>query len=173
MKTDDEAHGSARIDGSSVRFDWPEGGETAREATLDRLRSLSSPSDPEPSQAGLSADEGLRSVDDELARLVYDSAFDAELLQTVRAGEGSARQLTFAARGVCLELEVLAGHLVGQLVPPQPAMVELRHRRGTTEVETDELGCFHIPVMPKGPVSFRFLPAAASAQSVATSWITL
>jgi len=52
-------------------------------------------------------------------------------------------------------------------------VVELRHRGGTTALETDELGCFHVTAMPKGPVSFRCLPDGAAARSVATSWITL
>jgi hypothetical protein len=58
-------------------------------------------------------------------------------------------------------------------VPPQAALVELRHRGGTTPLEADELGCFHVPALPEGPVSFRCRPKRSAAQSIATSWITL
>lgn len=173
MKADDQAARTSRIDGSLVQLDWPAAGEAARQAASDRLRSLFPGGGPSSEEADPHSAGGPLSVDDELARLVFDSAFDAELVTTVRAGEGSSRQLTFEARGVALELEVLAGQLVGQLVPPQRAVVELRHRRGTTQLKTDELGCFQVPLLPKGPVSFRCLPAETSAPSLATSWITL
>jgi hypothetical protein len=117
---------------------------------------------------------GFRSVDDELAALVYDSMADTELLASVRSGGRHARQLTFEAPQVTLEIEVSSGRrLVGQVVPPQAAVVELRHRSGTTPVATDELGCFHVREMPDGPVSFRCCPSGGEAHSVATSWIAL
>jgi hypothetical protein len=73
-----------------------------------------------------------------------------------------------------LELEVSAtGHLVGQVVPPQTAVVELRHRSGTMPVETDGLGCFQVARLPEGPVSFRCSPSDSAVQTVATSWVTL
>ncbi|HLN05699.1 MAG TPA: hypothetical protein VK217_05445, partial [Acidimicrobiales bacterium] len=113
-------------------------------------------------------------IDDELAALVYDSMIDDDLLASVRSGGQSIRQLTFAARDLVLEMEVSdARRVVGQVVPPQAAIVELRHRGGTTPVTTDELGCFHVPALPDGPVSFRCRPSRADANSVATSWITL
>jgi hypothetical protein len=73
-----------------------------------------------------------------------------------------------------LEIEFSSsGHLVGQIVPPQVAVVEMRHRAGTTPVETDELGYFRVPAMPEGPVSFRCSPGRTAGPSIATSWITL
>jgi hypothetical protein len=117
---------------------------------------------------------GLRSVDDELAALVYDSMADAELLSNVRSGGRHARQLTFEAPDIMLEIEVSSGRrLVGQVVSPQTAVVELHHRNGVTPVTTDELGCFHVRAMPDGPVSFRCCPSRSEAHSVATSWIAL
>jgi hypothetical protein len=116
----------------------------------------------------------LRCIDDELARLVYDSKLDDGLLAGVRSGPGSNRQITFAARGLVLEMEISDGRkLVGQVVPPQAAVMEIRHRRGSTPVTIDDLGCFLVPAIPDGPVSFRCRPARADADSIATSWITV
>ena len=115
----------------------------------------------------------LRSIDDELAALVYDSKIDEAPLAGVRSSDGSARQLTFAARGLVLEIQISEDrHLVGQVVPPQAVVIELRHRSGTIPVKTDELGWFQVPAIPDGPVSFRCRPVRSSEESVATSWIT-
>lgn len=146
-----------------------------RAATLGRLNSLDlGDDDPgDGSGGGLSAVE-LRSVDDEPASLVYDSSLDVGLLASVRSGAATTRQMTFQGRDLLLELEVSGpGHLVGQVVPPQPAVVELRHRGGTTKVEADLLGCFELPHVPDGPVSLRCRPSDTHVQPVATSWITL
>jgi hypothetical protein len=176
MRKHDEVSEVSRIDGSAVQLEWPGEAETARAATLERLSSLRLGQDRDPgdSLVTVRSREGLRSVDDETAGLVYDSDLDLGMLSAVRTGGRTVRQLTFAARGLVLELEVShTGRLVGQVVPPQVAEVEVRHRGGTTPLETDELGCFHVPVAPSGPVSFRFQPRGSTTNSVATSWITL
>jgi hypothetical protein len=177
MNPDDEAATKAsRIDGAAAHLEWPDAAEAAREATFRRLHSLVLEKDPVPADVLASAKSsfGLRSIDDELAALVYDSMIDDELVGSVRSGGRAVRQLTFEAHDLMLELEVsVARYLVGQVVPPQCAIVEMRHRGGTTPVETDELGCFHIPAVPGGPVSFRCRPTRAAAHSVATSWVTL
>jgi hypothetical protein len=132
--------------------------------------------DPVPPGAVVSAGASfaLRSIDDELASLVYDSLTDADLFAGVRSGTRAVRQLSFEAGELVLEMEVTgARYLVGQVVPPQVAVIELRHRGGTTDVETDELGCFHFRALPEGPVSFRCCPARPAAPPVATSWIAL
>ncbi len=177
LEPDKRASSTApRLEGSGFHLDWPDTADSAREATLRRLRSLVPEADPVREDVHVSARSRLdpRSIDDEPAGLVYDSTIDDELLASVRSGRRSIRQLTFAARDLVLELEVSgASRLVGQVVPPQAAVVELRHREGTLAVTADELGCFHIPAVPDGPVSFRCRPAGADAASVATSWITL
>ena len=138
------------------------------------MRKLKPDPVPEEVLASAKSSFALRSIDDELAALVYDSMIDGELLGSVRSGGRAVRQLTFEARDLVLELEVSGTrYLVGQVVPPQAAVVEMRHRAGSMPVETDELGCFHIPAVPHGPVSFRCCPASSAASSVATSWIRL
>jgi hypothetical protein len=163
-------------DSETAHFDWPNTVDAAREATFQRLRSLVLENDPVPAEviASARASFALRSIDDELASLVYDSMTDGDLFAGVRSGTRAVRQLSFEAGELVLEMEVTgARYLVGQVVPPQVAVIELRHRGGTTNVETDELGCFHFRAVPEGPVSFRCCPARPAAPPVATSWITL
>lgn len=121
--------------------------------------------------AAAKASFAWRTVDDELAALVYDSADDLVQLTGVRGG--SARQLTFAAGDLTIELEVAgaARGLVGQLVPAQQASVEVRHERGSSFVDTDDLGRFDLDRVPEGPVSLRLHPA--SGGRVATDWVRL
>jgi hypothetical protein len=176
MESDDQVPEKVHINGTGPGPDWPGTAAVAREATLGRLRSLGL--DPEPDrERGTAADlakGAMRSVDDEAAHLIYDSELDSELVASVRAGSRNLRQLTFEAGDLVLELEVSsAGHLMGQVVPPQSAVVELRHRDGTASVETDDLGCFQVTSMPEGPVSFRWRTTGPAVQAVATSWITL
>lgn len=110
-----------------------------------------------------------RTVDDELAALVYDSADEAVALVGVRGG--SARQLTFSSTDVTIELEVGAGSkgVVGQLMPAQAAALELRHQDGSVFLLADELGRFDIDRVPDGPVSLRCEPV--SGGRIATDWV--
>ena len=175
MNPDDQLAATASgLDGTAVPVAWPDAAEAAREAASRRLRSLVIEDHALPEDlASATSRLALRSVDDELAALVYDSMIDDDLLANVRSGAGAVRQLTFAAADLVLEVEVSgARYLVGQVVPPQAAVVELRHRGGNAEVETDALGCFHVPVVPDGPVSFRCRTVGATTDPVATSWIT-
>lgn len=91
-------------------------------------------------------------IDAELAELVYDSATAA--MTGVRASEAT-RQVTFRAPGLEIEVEVVSERariVVGQLVPPQPATVELRQADSTTRVETDPLGRFTFDGVAPGAV---------------------
>lgn len=159
MGEHDQAGGKSSDDGH---------GNLARAAAAGRLRDLIA--DP-----GLACTAGSRrgvvprSVDDEPASLVYDSEHDTGLRAV-----GSARQLRFEAQGRLLEVEVAAnGQLAGWIVPPGPALVELRHRRGMRRLAADGLGSFCVPVVPDGPVSFRCSPEGAGEASFATSWVRL
>ena len=152
--------------------------QAAREETFARLAELVRKRDPIPADVFASARFSfqLRSVDDELAALVYDSIVDDDLLAGVRSGGLATRQLTFAARELVIEVEISGGSeraVTGQVVPPQAAEVELRHRTGSTEAATDELGFFQYSALPDGPVSFRCRPTRDGADAVATSWVTL
>lgn len=112
-----------------------------------------------------------RSVDEELASLVYDSADETPALAGIRGG--SARQLTFSAQGLTIELEVggAARGVLGQLVPAQAASIEVRHSEGSAFVDSDDLGRFDIGRVPEGPMSLRL--EAAGGGRVATDWVRL
>ncbi|MGH9163937.1 MAG: hypothetical protein ACRDZW_00270 [Acidimicrobiales bacterium] len=112
-----------------------------------------------------------RTVDDELAELTYDSGIVPELAG-VRSYEG-ARQLTFEAPGLVLEMELSEGlQVVGQVVPPQPASIELRHPGGAIAVQADDLGRFAVAGVPAGPVSLRCQGLSGSA-AITTDWLVV
>lgn len=116
---------------------------------------------------------GWRTLDADLAALVDDSA--ERPLAGVR-GDGP-RLLTFEADDTAVVVEVTATgqarRLLGQLVEPRAAHIEVRHPGGTTRVDADELGRFAAAEIPAGPVSIvcRFDPP--SGRVVATTWVTL
>jgi len=109
-----------------------------------------------------------RTIDDELAELVYDSS-EAGLVG-VRAG-ATARQLTFRAAGV--EIEVMVAEtgerrLVGQVVPPQQASVEVRTDAGVSAMDTDELGRFSAGLGDAGRIQVAI---TTSQVRVITGWV--
>lgn len=137
---------------------------------VDDLKRVIGDADPVPPEvlAAAVASRAWRRVDAELAELVYDSVVDAVLVRN----RGGARQLTFEASGLTVEVEVGPRTLDGQLVPPQPAQVELRHRHGTLTVSADRLGHFRVEHVPHGPVSLRCQPDAAGTPTE-TAWVVI
>ncbi len=123
------------------------------EELVARLRRVLEVSDPVPESARAAARAAFtwRSIDAELAELVYDSA--TEGLVGVRGAE-AARQVTFRAPGVEVEVMVAEDRqrrIVGQLVPPQTARVELQSAGGNRAAEADSLGRFTFDDVPAGP----------------------
>jgi hypothetical protein len=111
-----------------------------------------------------------RTIDQELAALVFDSATE---LSGVR-DRGGARQLTFQAPG--LEIEVMIAdpatrRLIGQLVPARPATVELEGTDGKLGQEADRFGRFAFDAVPAGPV--RITVTAPDGTTIATDWVVL
>lgn len=118
---------------------------------------------------------GWRRVDEELAALVDDSA-TCSLAGVRSRGTEAPRLLTFEAPGLTVEVEVTAHgamrHLVGQLVPPHPADVEVRWPGGSATDRADDVGHFSVDAVPAGPVSVACLPHGAKIP-VVTSWVTI
>jgi hypothetical protein len=111
-----------------------------------------------------------RTIDQELADLVFDSATE---LTGARDREG-ARQLTFRAPG--LEIEVMVAdpasrRLVGQLVPAEATTVRLEGTDDVLEQDTDRFGRFTFDGAPSGPV--RFSVTNRDGATVTTDWILL
>jgi hypothetical protein len=93
-------------------------------------------------------------------------------------GSPEWRQLSFPASGLTIELEITGSgddrRLVGQLIPRQPAVVEIRHVEGVITVEADELGRFSAEGVPQGQISLRSRLGPVTDQSpVVTGWITV
>ncbi len=142
---------------------------------LDELRALLNEIDPVPAEviAAAEASFAWRTVDAELAELTEDSVFAPTA--GVR-GPGGPRLLTFEAPDLTVVVEVSVigdrRRMLGQLVPPSAAEVEVRHRDGTETVSADELGRFTVEQVPAGPVSFACRGSAAQ-RTVVTSWVTV
>ena len=107
---------------------------------------------------------GYDSLDDELARLVYDSTLESELVGGVRAGEMS-RMVIFECDAMTMELEMRGRDIIGQIGPPGPATVIVESSDGAMmEVKTDDVGCFSVRASnAAGPVRFRVSRPGSSA----------
>jgi hypothetical protein len=114
-----------------------------------------------------------RTVDAELAELVFDSLAETEVA-TVR-GADQPRVLTFRADELVIEVEVGAEdggrRLVGRVSPAVPAEVEVHHGRGAVTVAVDELGRFAAAGLAPGPLRLRCTPPGATS-AVVTDWIS-
>jgi hypothetical protein len=93
-------------------------------------------------------------------------------------GSTAWRQLSFRASGLTIELEITGSEddrrLIGQLIPRQPAVVDVRHADGVITVEADELGRFSAEAVPPDQVSLRSrLGPATDHSSVVTGWVTI
>ncbi len=115
-----------------------------------------------------------RTVDAELAALTYDSLLDD--LTVVRGGTGAPtdgpRSLVFEAGDVSVELDVLPGRIVGQLVPGAPGEVVVQSRtEDLVRATADDAGLFSVEVTaPDGPVRLRCTTAAGT---LVTDWVRI
>ncbi len=115
----------------------------------------------------------LADVGRHVAELVFDSR------ETEGAGVRSApagREMSFRAPGVEIEVTVLAEglrQLVGQLIPPQEATVELICRDERRTAEADRLGRFAFDNVPVGPLSLRCVLGDEAATVVQTEWMVV
>ena len=146
------------------------------EAELRRLADDKEPVPAELVQAALDA-FGWRDIDAELAELVYDSLVDADEASLVRGSPGH-RLVSFAIGGMTIDVEVTSAGpgraVMGQIAPPQRAVVDIRGRRETVTVEADELGRFQSGSIPPGPASLRLRPPpGGDGPPIVTDWISL
>lgn len=144
---------------------------------MDMLAKALDASDPMPESVLAAAKSTFtwRTIDAELASLVFDSA--TEELAGVRSTD-SARQMTFRTPGVEIELAVVSEtsrRLVGQLVPPQAAEIELHHEDTTSSTQSDVLGRFTFQDVPVGSVRLvcRLAGDGGVVVVVQTEWIII
>jgi hypothetical protein len=151
--------------------------EQWEEELLSELRALAQAADPVPSEVSFAAKGSLawRRIDADLAELTFDSLLEDAALAGIRGGD-TVRLVTFDAGDVSVEVEVTeAGdrrRVIGQLVPPQIARVEIRTSADHHEVDADELGRFAIDQLPPGPASLR-CRLTNSGRVVETGWVVL
>ena len=148
---------------------------TPDETLLDDLRRVLDVVEGVPANSTLLARAALgwRSLDNELAELIHDSAADGHEL-VVRGSEDDGRVMTFANDEVRIEVEFSNGQLVGQVVPSVSAIIEL-YRDGTHPVATttaDEFGAFVLTDVLPGPLAL-VCRSDDGRWSVRTSWTAL
>lgn len=84
------------------------------------------------------------------------------------------RQLSFRTSGLTIELEITGGgefrRLIGQLIPRQSAVVDIRHGQGVITVDADTLGRFSADEVPFGQISLR-CRLGSDQSPVVTGWI--
>ena len=123
---------------------------------VQELRAFLEP-DPVPAAVAAAARATFtwRSVDDELAALLSDSA---DLVLTGVRGAGD-RRLAFEAPQLVIEFVLVPGprgsRLEGQLAPPGPARIEVLSGDDVTEIEADQHGRFALDGVRNGPLSLR------------------
>jgi hypothetical protein len=153
-----------------------EPGDTELEEELRRVVAQIEPVPPGLVEAAVGA-FAWRTIDADLAELVFDSLVDQDEAALVR-GSGQGRMLSFRASSLTIDVEVTGTgascRLVGQLVPPQRASVDVRHGDNVVTIEADELGRFSAGPLRSGPISLRCRPGAGPAQApVVTDWVAI
>jgi hypothetical protein len=146
------------------------------EEELRRLAARLEPVPPELLQAAAGA-FAWRDIDAELAELVFDSLADSDAATLVRGSPGR-RLVSFTGGGLTIDVEVTstgpARTVMGQIVPPQRGVVDIRRRQEVVTVESDELGRFRSGPLPPGPLSLRLRPApGAPGPEVVTDWVAV
>jgi hypothetical protein len=89
--------------------------------------------------------------DAELAELSFDSTAVTDAEPTGARGRPAVGgAMTFTSGAFTLELDLTAGALQGQVVPPEAGTVELQQRDGTVQTESvDDLGWFTFSAHPR------------------------
>jgi hypothetical protein len=115
------------------------------------------------------------------AVLYFDSLHDDSLVTRGVRSASAWRQLSFRASGLTIELSVPTEgpvrRLMGQLLPRQPAQVDIRYGETILAVHADELGRFVADEIPTGSISIRCRLGDGSsgeeAPPVVTGWISI
>ncbi|MGW1544300.1 hypothetical protein ACWCPM_29385 [Streptomyces sp. NPDC002309] len=136
----------------------------------EELRGAAAVLDPVPAELRRIAVEAfaLHDMDARLAELTFDSLVDAI---PVRGVTDAPRMLTFRSGELTVDVEVTAEGLMGQLLPPQPARIEVLGGPQPTAPDTltaDAMGRFTGDVAPSGPFALRL---RAGGEVVVTEWL--
>ncbi|KPI06476.1 hypothetical protein OK074_4184 [Actinobacteria bacterium OK074] len=110
----------------------------------------------------------LHDLDAQLAELTFDSLLDA---MPVRGTTLAPRMLTFRAGDLTVDVELTTGTLMGQLLPPGPARVEILTggpAGAPTVLTADILGRFTCDRTVTGPFALR---VRTDTEAVVTEWL--
>jgi len=111
-----------------------------------------------------------RTVDAELAALLYDSDLDEALLARVRSDVPAGRILRYEGPGLAIEVDVAGDGLIGQVLPPQSLGIEVEVPAGAgSRIEADNLGRFLIKPVPASVMRLR--SRTAEGISFTTPWV--
>ncbi|MEU7413010.1 hypothetical protein AB0B40_27480 [Streptomyces sp. NPDC042638] len=146
----------------------PDEGRAADALLEEELRQVAAVLDPVPAELVQAALEAfaLHDLDARLAELTFDSLVDA---LPVRGVVDAPRMLTFSAGEVTVDVEVTGDGLIGQVLPPQPARIEVLGAPGAARpVAADTLGRFTSDTPPAGPFALRL---RTGAEVIVTEWL--
>ncbi len=134
----------------------------------EELRQAAAILDPVPAQLRQIAVDAfaLHDLDARIAELTFDSVLDAI---PVRGVTDAPRMLTFRAGEVTVDVEVTAQGLMGQVLPPQQAWIEvLGGPQSAVPVVADDMGRFTSDAPPSGPFALRL---RTGGEVVVTEWL--
>jgi hypothetical protein len=145
--------------------------DVSDEELLEVLAAVLERTDPVPADLVAAASAALtwRTIDAELAELLYDSAVDPEpvLVRELTV----ARLLAFAGAALSVDVELQGEELVGSLSPPGPCAIELQQPAGSRQAESDDAGMFRLTGVQRGPA--RLVVRDPTGGVVATPWVVL
>ncbi|MFJ5259980.1 hypothetical protein ACIQAC_05825 [Streptomyces sp. NPDC088387] len=164
---DFEGYGDEPLDEQNQQADEEEFDIRPLEADLRRAVAVL---DPVPVELRRLAVEAfvLHDLDARIAELTFDSLVDGI---PVRGVTDPPRMLTFRTGELTVDVEVTSQGLMGQVLPPQPARIEVLGgpRPATPDVLTvDALGRFTSQAPPIGPFALRL---RTDADVVVTEWL--
>ncbi|WP_415943487.1 hypothetical protein [Streptomyces sp. 067-1] len=134
----------------------------------EELRQAAAILDPVPAELRRVAVDAfaLHDLEARVAELTFDSLVDAI---PVRGESDPPRMLTFSTDGVTVDVEVTADGMIGQLLPPGPAGVEvLSGPRAHARLTADDMGRFTGEAPPAGPFALRL---RTGREVVVTQWL--
>ncbi|WP_437064761.1 hypothetical protein [Streptomyces sp. enrichment culture] len=136
----------------------------------EELRQAAAVLDPVPAELRRVAVDAysLHDLDARLAELTFDSLVDSV---PVRGATDVPRMLTFRTGELSVDVEVTAHGLIGQVLPPQPARIEVLggpHPAAPDTLTADTMGRFTSDVPPAGPFALRL---RTGGEVVVTEWL--
>ncbi|MGW0769032.1 hypothetical protein [Streptomyces sp. NPDC002671] len=134
----------------------------------EELRQAAAVLDPVPAELRQLALDAfaLHDLEARVAELAFDSLVDA---LPVRGVTAPPRMLTFRAGELTVDIEVTEEGLIGQVLPPGSASIEvLGGPRTARPVPVDTLGRFSSDTPPAGPFALRL---RTGGEVVVTEWL--